>query len=857
MMKKYSLAACTLLALLAGVWLTLPWWLPRLAGIWLPAGAALTVKSLPGWHHGVAGAGFGIGIRDCTLLDVDDVTLARADGRWRLNIARLTLDSDCFSLLPQDDAAAAFSLAQWQKRLPSAEVTIGRLAVLPWDAYAGQARLVLDARRQSLSYRAPPLALDADLQGWRFTLRRGEIAMPGASSRLALSGESELAADMTPAQGTLNGQIAGDPLPEPLSVTLQWQGAQGRLSVNAPKEDAALVSLPWRFGAESIQIDGGDWRWPYAAQPLSGQLSATLRNWRQGLDSTGIEARINMLTQGHNGKANAVLTLGPGNLGLVDSALRFQLTGQANLSAVSFSASLPGMIRGSILNPEMALLPGALLRAWGSLAPQLQLKEARWPLAGIRVSAGGVNGRLQAIVHAYDRYWGRVALHLDGDAQDFWPDKGLWRWRYWGNGQLPPLAARWDVAGRGNWQGTLVSVERLSSGLDQLRYGRVSALQPRLTLTEPLRWQRSGADQQFHGALQLEAQRVDLGDGGYLPPARLACTLAGRAPDDFQWQGQLRAQAIGPVELRGRWDGTRLRGMGWWPPQPLTVFQPLLPPRLKIALRSGQIYAQTAFSAAPEQGFSAGGHWVVKNGGAWLQDGDVSGVDFVLPYRLQQHRWQLGVKAPATLRIAQVNNVFAMTDIRLDLQGFYPYSERWPLVLSQAEMHALRGRIGLSALRWPLRDTAWFTLDGIELSELFTALKVKPFAMSGRVSGGLPLNFADPATLIARGRMANDSFLTLRLDPQLADDLARKNMASGAATDWLRYLEIASARATLNMSTTGELSLYAHIRGQNPQRSRQRQVVLNYRHQENLFQLWRSLRFGGNVQDALEQQANE
>ncbi|WP_244664971.1 hypothetical protein [Candidatus Symbiopectobacterium sp. 'North America'] len=58
------------------------------------------------------------------------------------------------------------------------------------------------------------------------------------------------------------------------------------------------------------------------------------------------------------------------------------------------------------------------------------LEEARWPLAGVRLNANGVNGRLQAIVRAQDRYWGRIALHLDGQAQDFWPDKGRWQWRY-------------------------------------------------------------------------------------------------------------------------------------------------------------------------------------------------------------------------------------------------------------------------------------------------------------------------------------------------------------------------------------------------------------------------------------------
>lgn len=54
----------------------------------------------------------------------------------------------------------------------------------------------------------------------------------------------------------------------------------------------------------------------------------------------------------------------------------------------------------------MDIVPGALLRTYGNLTPELRIKDARWPLAGIRVTAAGVTGRLQAIVDAQDSYWG-------------------------------------------------------------------------------------------------------------------------------------------------------------------------------------------------------------------------------------------------------------------------------------------------------------------------------------------------------------------------------------------------------------------------------------------------------------------
>jgi hypothetical protein len=42
------------------------------------------------------------------------------------------------------------------------------------------------------------------------------------------------------------------------------------------------------------------------------------------------------------------------------------------------------------------------------------------------------DGRLQAILRAHENEMGDFELHLDGQANDFLPDNGLWQWRYWG-----------------------------------------------------------------------------------------------------------------------------------------------------------------------------------------------------------------------------------------------------------------------------------------------------------------------------------------------------------------------------------------------------------------------------------------
>lgn len=843
------------------LWKTLPQWLPKIAQYWLPAGSQLILSSSPVWRDGALRVPqLRYQVQNCTLANIEQLSVGYHQGRWLLGANQVALDTACLSQLPASGDSAAQDLANWQQQLSVLDLNIANLQITPWQQYAGKLTLTSpDPKKllQELHYQGPQLSFAATLdEQQQLSLHQFSIAVPGTPQPFELSGKIKipLSLDEWPEQGALDGVLTTGYLSKPLLLNLSWAQLQGVLTLTERGDDTPLARLPWHITPNQIQITAGQWQWPYAQQPLSGGINLTLHDWDQGLDQTSIDARINVITSGKSGKGNAVLTLGPGNLSMINSNLKFQLSGQANLEHMILNATIPGLLSGSVLNPTWVLHPGALLRAHGNVTPELRIRDARWPLAGVKVTAAGVTGRLQAIVDAQDSYWGDFNLHLDGQAQEFWPDKGLWQWRYWGNGRLPPLAARWDMGGTGNWRGTLITLEKLSTGFDHLQYGLVKVEAPRLTLVKPLTWQRDNHHPAFIAGLELGAKKVAFSDGGgYLPPALLSLQLNGQSPDSFLWQGKLQAKNIGPIPLRGRWDGERLRGEGWWPKQSLTVFQPLIAPELGIKLRDGELYAQAAFSAAREQGFTAGGHWVVKNGGMWLKEGELSGLDFVMSYRLQNHRWQLGAKEPVMLRIASVTNLFTMQNITADLQGTYPYSEDAPLTLSNVGMDILQGHLSLSALRLPQHDAAVLKLTAIDLSELFTVLQPKQFAMSGKVNGELPLYLNNPQWLVRNGWFANQGMVTLRLDQDLANSISDSNFVAGAAIDWLRYMEIYQSYATVDLDNLGQLTLRSKIHGVNTQKNSKREIVLNYRHEENVFQLWRSLRFGDNLQEWLQQ----
>lgn len=853
-------------------WLTLPGWLPTVARFWLPEGTQLTLAGpLRLTRHGLQLPPMTFSAGACRLADSSRARLEFRHRRWVLTAGRLTLDSACLSRLPAGKPGGEpLSLAAWQQRLPGLDVTINQFSLAPWQPYAGRLTFSSGAAGQQLHYLsagrtatgAPALALAASLdRRQQLTLSQFAVTLAGMTEPLTLAGRVTLpvAAGSLPQQGDLQAHLTLAGIAAPLTVTLAWQGAQGTLVAGAKDDPEPLLRLPWQLSATSLAIRDGRWRWPYASQPLAGGLSLTLRDWDSHFTRATLEGRVNMLTRGHNGRANVVLSAGPGSIGLTESDLHLQLTGQANAERLSFTASLPAWLHGPLLSPALTLRSGALLRAWGNLADQQRLEEARWPLAGVTLSPAGINGPLQAIVRLTDRYWGAVKLHLDGKAQDFWPDRGHWQYNFWGNGTLPPLQARWDMTGKGRWDAARLTVSTLSTGFNQLHYGLMTVDKPRLTLSEPLVWQRpSGAEPEaLKGGVTLAAERIGLGNGGYLPPTSLTLQVKGTSPAAFLWRGSLAAPPIGPIALRGRWDGERLRGEGWWPDQPLTAFQPLLDPALKITLRDGRFRAQTAFSAAREQGLVAGGHWVVQQGGAWLKDGEVSGVDFILPYRLDNHRWQFGAQQPVSLRIGLLRNLVAMKNITADLQGNYPYSEHLPLTLSNVGVDMLGGHVSLSALRLPQHQAAVLKLDQVDLSEVFTALKPKQFAMSGKVDGELPLWLDNPHWLVKGGWVRNHGLLTLRLAPEMAQALAEGNLTNRLVVDWLRYLEISRTSAEVSLDNLGGLTLAAKIDGVSPGETQRRNIILNYHHQENVFQLWRSLRFGDNVQEWLSERLSQ
>ncbi len=270
-------------------------------------------------------------------------------------------------------------------------------------------------------------------------------------------------------------------------------------------------------------------------------------------------------------------------------------------------------------------------------------------------------------------------------------------------------------------------------------------------------------------------------------------------------------------------------------------------------LREGSLYAQVAFSAAAGQGFEAGGHGVLKGGsaGCRITRSTASISSCRSASATVTGSWASAARSPCAL--AKSSTVTAR-NLTADLQG--TAVERGQSAAAQRrQRRSVRRETDVAAAAYAAARPALIRLQHISSSELTSAVKVKQFAMSGAVSGALPLWLENNQWIIHDGWLRNDGPMTLRLDKDTADALVADNVSAGAAINWLRYMEISRSWTQINLDNLGVLTLKASINGTSRVEGKSSTVHLNYAHEENIFDLWRSLRFGDNLQAWLEQNA--
>ncbi|WP_214507930.1 YdbH domain-containing protein [Shewanella jiangmenensis] len=151
---------------------------------------------------------------------------------------------------------------------------------------------------------------------------------------------------------------------------------------------------------------------------------------------------------------------------------------------------------------------------------------------------------------------------------------------------------------------------------------------------------------------------------------------------------------------------------------------------------------------------------------------------------------------------------------------------------------------------------AYLVLTGLSLEELLELQPVEGIQASGIFDGVLPVDVKQRKVSVSGGRLAARApggLIQVANNPAI-DELVSSQPHLALVFDALKHLEYSSLAGDFNMLETGDATVDIEVKGKSE--GIERPIHLNYSHQENLWQLIRSLTVADKLQNQIEQNIN-
>ena len=143
----------------------------------------------------------------------------------------------------------------------------------------------------------------------------------------------------------------------------------------------------------------------------------------------------------------------------------------------------------------------------------------------------------------------------------------------------------------------------------------------------------------------------------------------------------------------------------------------------------------------------------------------------------------------------------------------------------------------------------------IQLQLMVDTLEFESLALTGTVSGELPVTITDKTITVNSGRMASDSAGTIRYQSAVdAPDSTDQEVGLGAILQTLKNFEYESLSSTIDYTEGGDMKLLMRIVGTNPDIDPDQPYAFNLNLENNIPQMLRSLRAVRSIEDILKQQ---
>lgn len=655
-----------------------------------------------------------------------------------------------------------------------------------------------------------------------------------------------------------------------LTLTQKNSDLLGELAVHSALNERNRLTVPFRLNSHSIQIEQASIYWQHWDNfPLHAYLQANIA-FNSLSQPFPIESaiRLNILSQSQKGKGNLVISSPNGQITPTQILFPLQVTGEIKHDNFILYSAIPLEVSGSPDTIALRFLPGALLRLTGS-ARFLTIQELRFPLAGIRLNRSGIQGRLQAIFKGESPDFKAIRLHLDGYAREFRAgstffeatstqkntekhETDSWNWRFWGETQVHALTSPLNLAGRGHWRGKEITLSEFKGQLAEVKKAGITIPESLLQLRKPIHF--SYEKQHLSGQLRLQFPRIAFDYGGELQQPTADLNFNG-ALESLNFKGELKAGQLGPIRIFARrrlsMKESGLVGRIYWPEQPASAFQSLLPFSQKWVITNGYIKGETAFSLTSQTGLTAGGHFSIRNGALSLPSGEIKGIAFSLPYQFRQQRLNFGHKQPMTVQIEEINVGFPIRQLQVQLQGYYPYSRKFPLRLNALNMALLGGHLSIEALALPQHKPAQLNLSRIQIADLLAFAQYHQLLFDGQINAQLPFWLSGDPCYVCGGKITQRKASYLKFTPALIRAMQKAGYTERILTTLLNESRLSQLEADLNITKNGDMILKTYIKSQS-ERYKNSKINLNYQHQENLFDLWRSVNYGSRLEQQIE-----
>ena len=808
----------------------------------------------------------------------------------KIRIEKAVIDYACLSTLPQQETTSPkteLNLTALLALLPDGEAEIGELQLINGEQLGNdelqqllQSHANLKLEKQESRLRLVGALQQQDKIIAQFDsnlinhLINGTVTYHLADKgQYHLDFQLHLNEDLTqlPPKGTLNLNWQHESFVVPQGhLSAQWQEQQGHIMLQDMNRQIELFNLPFNINQDQIQIEKGGFYWDLGeGQPLRGVLNLSVKKTQQEWFPLKTDVRVSLFSEGAQGKGNVVIYGSNGEIGQDGIDIPLEAHGNFKYGASIAYIDTVFKLSGIYAEPVVYFQNPSNLRVTGR-GTDLNL-NINIPLADVQISRYGVEGRLQAQLKGDTPQFSGLELNLDGQAHEFIAGiKSIfdirdtknhlknteavvanhWEWTLSGKGMAKAVKAPVSLQGKGYWTNNHIEIQQLEGRLGEVNKAGVNIPTVELKLTDNIRWYYE--EEKIRGMLEATAPFIGLSYGGRFERPVFGLSLEGSSVADFNLAGELRAGELGPIKIFAHYYEQKLVGNIYWLEQPADVFQSLFPHKWDWLIRQGTIRGQTAFDITESEGIRAGGHFAIRGGEIALPDGEIEGIEFALPYRYIDNQTQL-TKHPVEVFVKRLKNGSLQLDnLRVKVRGYFPYSRKFPLELSQLSVDILGGQLSIDKLAFPQQNAAQLHLREIDLEQVIDLLQYNQLKMRGRINGMFPFWLEGKTCIVCDGNLSQAENVNLKLSEEMQSGLKQGGITESILVNVISEMDLQELQAKVNLKPNGIMQLNATIKGYNPNKKTAHPITLNYNHRENVYELWDIIDYGSQFEQKLE-----